>query len=345
VQIGGPADVGAELGVGRVEGRGLKEADDDHYSSVAEKLAAGRMIPFLGAGANLCDRGDLVWESGSPFLPSGAELAAYLAARGRYPEPDDHNLVRISQYLEAARGEDELYLYLREIFKSGCPPTSLHRLLATVARHLADSGGPHLVSITTNYDDLLEQALTEEGLDFDVVWYEAKTHSQERGHFRHRAPGKRPVAISRPNKYKALPIELERPAVLKLHGCTDQQSADDDSYVITEDSYIDYLSGGDIGALIPIALWQRLTSSSMLFLGYSMADWNLRVVLNRVWGARKLAAKSWSIQREPPDPRDSKIEQTLWDRREMVDLIYCDLREYVSQLTPRIQAPASVQTR
>ena len=102
----------------------MKEADDDHYDSVAEKLAAGRMIPFLGAGANLCDRGELVWESGSPFLPSGAELAKYLAARGRYPEPDDHNLVRISQYLEAARGEDEAYLYLREIFQPGYPPTS-----------------------------------------------------------------------------------------------------------------------------------------------------------------------------------------------------------------------------
>jgi hypothetical protein len=83
----------------------------------------------------------------------------------------------------------------------------------------------------------------------------------------------------------------------------------------------------------------------LLFLGYSMADWNLRVVLNRVWGARKLAGRSWSVQREPPDERVSKIEQTLWDRRDMVDLVYCDLREYVSQLAPQLDAPAPVQTR
>ena len=63
-----------------------------------------------------------------------------------------------------------------------------------------------------------------------------------------------------------------RPAVLKLHGCLDRQSAGDDSYVITEDSYIDYLSGGDVGALIPIALSQRMTSNSLLFLGYSLSD-------------------------------------------------------------------------
>ena len=94
--------------------------------------------------------------------------------------------------------------------------------------------------------------------------------------------------IARPNKYTGLPIELERPAILKLHGCLDRESAGDDSYVITEDSYIDYLSGGDVGALIPIALSQRLTSNSLLFLGYSLSDWNLRVILNRIWGARKL---------------------------------------------------------
>ena len=117
----------------------------------------------------------------------------------------------------------------------------------------------------------------------------------------------------------------------------------DDSYVITEDSYIDYLSGGDVGALIPIALWQRLTSSSLLFLGYSLSDWNLRVILNRIWGTRKLVGKSWAVQREPADPKLSKIEQTLWDARENVELVYCELSEYVRELEgelPVITLPA-----
>ena len=33
---------------------------------------------------------------------------------------------------------------------------------------------PRLLVVTTNYDDLLERALVEEGLEFDLVWYEAK---------------------------------------------------------------------------------------------------------------------------------------------------------------------------
>jgi len=319
----------------------VERADEDHYFTIAEKLGGGRMIPFLGAGANLCDRGDEPWERGGPFMPSGSELASFLAERGRYPDPGEHDLMRVSQYVGAARGEDELYFYLREIFGSDYRPTSLHRLLARTARLLAETGRPQLVAATTNYDDLLEVALAEEGLDFDVVWYEAKHNSAEHGRFLHRAPGKKPKRIARPNKYAGLPIALERPAVLKLHGCLIRESPSDDSYVVTEDSYIEYLSGGDVGALIPIALWQRMTSSSLLFLGYSLNDWNLRVILNRIWGTRKLVAKSWAIQREPSDPKVSEIERTLWDARDNVKLVYCELSEYVQQLEAKLPLPAA----
>jgi hypothetical protein len=344
----------------------VERADEEHYFTIGEKLAAGRMIPFLGAGANLCDRGKEVWEQGRPFLPSGAELATHLAERGRYPmaeqlvpptgrerasqrgdlrEPrprprPDLDLLRVSQYVDAARGEDELYLYLREVFDSECLPTSLHRLLARAAKALGDAGRDQLLIVTTNYDDLIEQAFEDEGLEFDVIWYEAKQNAQARGRFVHRAPGGKPKVIARPNKYTGLPIKLERPAVLKLHGCLDRESAGDDSYVITEDSYIDYLSGGDVGALIPIALSQRMTSNSLLFLGYSLSDWNLRVVMNRIWGARKLVVKSWAIQREPTDPNLSKIEQALWDTRENVELVYCELSEYVKELEARLPEAA-----
>lgn len=317
------------------------EADDDHYGSVVEKLASGRLIPFLGAGANLCDRGDVAWEQGNPFLPSGSELASFLARRGRYPEPDDADLLRVSQFVDNARGQDELYLYLHEVFDSTVEATSLHRFLARVARLLGEAGRPQLLAVTTNYDDLMESALAEEGLEFDVVWYEAKQNSVDHRRFLHRPPGKPPVVVARPNKYTGLPVDrLERPAVLKLHGCLDRENATGDSYVITEDSYIDYLSGGDVGQLIPIALWQRMITDSFLFLGYSLADWNMRVILNRIWGARKLVSKSWAVLLEPADPNESKIEQMLWESRENVDLVFCRLSTYTEELDSRVSAAA-----
>jgi hypothetical protein len=320
----------------------VEQADDDHYAWIVKKLSGGRMIPFLGAGANLCDRGEEPWAPGRPFLPNGKELAVYLAQEGLYPRPGDWDLLRVSQYVDQAGGEDELYRCLRDVFGKEYQPTSLHRLLARVARHLSEAALPQLLAVTTNYDDLLERAMADEGLTFDVVWYEAKQNSAERGKFRHRAPGQEPVVIEVGNAYTGLPMALERPVVLKLHGCLnrDGMGASDDSYVITEDSYIGYLAMGDVRSQVPIALLNRMTDSSFLFLGYSLADWNMRVILNRIWGTSKLGTKSWAIQREPPDPESSKIERTLWDKRANMDvaLVYCELSEYVRELDERLVA-------
>jgi hypothetical protein len=320
----------------------VEQADEDHYLTIAENFAGGRLIPFLGAGANLCDRGEEVWAEGGPFLPNASELAGHLATRGRYPVPEDFDLLRVSQYVEAKLGEDELYRMLRDVFGSEYSPTSLHQLLGREAKRLGMAGLPQLLVVTTNYDDLVERAFVAEGLEYDVIWYEARQGVPGRGRFVHRRPGGKPKVIARPNKYTGLPIELERPAVLKLHGCLDRESANasDDSYVITEDSYIDYFSSGDVGALMPIALSQRMTSNSLLFLGYSLRDWNLRVILNRLWGARKLQVKSWAVQRKLSDPNQSKIEEALWEQRENVDLVFCELSEYVKELGARLPAEA-----
>ena len=59
--------------------------------------------------------------------------------------------------------------------------------------------------------------------------------------------------------------------------------------MVTEDDYIDYLAHGDVGGAIPVALAAKLRRSHFLFLGYGMRDWNLRLVLDRIWGGEPLA--------------------------------------------------------
>jgi hypothetical protein len=192
---------------------------DRHYALVTELLADGEVIPFLGAGANLCDRPDQApWESGR-FPPSGRELARTLAERSRYPSPDDPDLLRVSQYVDATLGEGQLYRYLRTVFDADYPPTSLHRLFARLPALLRERGQPQLVVLTTNYDDLTERALADAGEQFDVVWYEAKPGPLQ-GCFWHRLPEGEVVPIELPNKYTGLAL-AERPVVLKLHGAID----------------------------------------------------------------------------------------------------------------------------
>jgi hypothetical protein len=314
-------------------------ADDRHYSLVAELLADGEVMPFLGAGANLCDRpDDTAWEAGR-FTPSGAELAHALAERSRYPKPDDPDLLRVSQYVDATLGVKQLYRYLRTVFDADYPPTSLHRLLARVPAVLRARRRPQLVVLTTNYDDLVERALADTGVECDVVWYEAKPGPLQ-GCFWHRAPDGTVVMVERPNKYTGLALD-ERPVVLKLHGAIDRDDSSRDSYVVTENSYIDYLSGRDVGAQVPVALRERMADSHFLFLGYSMRDWNLRVILNRIWGAQQLDLKSWAVQREASDPATREIEEALWRDRGDVEPHWVELKEYVERLSAELDTAAA----
>ena len=312
--------------------------DERHYWLVANLIGEGQVIPFLGAGANLCDRpDDTVFEIGGDYLPSGSELADELARGVRYPLAD-LDLARISQYFDAKLGERGLYKSLHAVFNANYPPNSLHHLLASVPPLLRERGSPPLLILTTNYDDALERACIERGEEYDVVWYEAKRGLK--GRFIHKPPGGEPVVIERPNEYADL--VRDRMVILKLHGAIDRAEETHDSFVITENDYIDYLSGDDIAGQIPITVRERMADSHFLFLGYSMHDWNLRVVLNRIWGSQELDSTSWAIQREPADPGLQEIEETLWrDRGDKVELFYVPLKEYVAALELQLATDAA----
>jgi hypothetical protein len=310
--------------------------DDDHYAIVAELLTAGEVVPFLGAGANLTDRPENEpWVAGS-FPPSGAELAKVLAKRTRFPDRR-MDLLRVSQYTDATLGAGQLYKDLRAVFDADYPPTSLHRLLARIPGLLRERSSPQLIILTTNYDDLVERALAAAGELFDVVWYEAKP-GPLCGRLLHRLPDGEVAAIEIANTYDEFDLS-KRPVVVKLHGAIDRTDSKGDSYVITEDSYIRYLVGTDVGEQIPASLKARLTNSHFLFLGYAMRDWNLRVILGRI-SEQQLDLKSWAVQREPKDAGTRKIEEALWRGRGDVDLLFTPLNEYVERLGYELFPPS-----
>jgi hypothetical protein len=313
--------------------------DPMHVRLVARQIMEGDVIPFLGAGANLVDRPPKASFELGRFLPSGSELAEVLAEKVDYPDTTDMDLLRVSQYVDASVGERDLYKYLRELFNAIYPPSSLHQFLARVPARLREAGVPYQLIATTNYDFALETAFDEAGEEYDVVWYEAKRNEQ--GKFRHRAPGAQPVLIEDPTNYHPLSLDT-RTIILKLHGAVDPDDPSHDSFVITEDDYIKYLSQGDIGSGIPAMLKQRMEDSHFLFLGYSMRDWNLRVILTRIWGARQLDMKSWAVQLRPKSEAQAVIEEQLWRDRGEVTPLYSPLRDYVAQLEAAVFQDAGV---
>jgi len=310
---------------------------ETHYGLLTDALQRGSLVPFLGAGANLCGRPPEATHGKGGYLPSGAELASYLARH--YPPGEPRDLLRVAQFVLVKLGSGPLYAQLRDLFDADYPITDLHRFLAAVPGLLRARGcrNPNLLVMTTNYDDLLEQAFAAAGESCDVVWYVAD--GDHRGKFRHRPPGGETQLISKPNEYGALSLN-ERSVVLKIHGAVSRDNANDDSYVITEDHYIDYLTRADIANLIPVTLAAKIRMSHFLFMGYSLADWNMRVILHRIWGGQQLSYKSWAIQRDPDE-----LDIEFWRKRD-VDILDRDIAQYVNELRVRLEAlPVAATTK
>jgi hypothetical protein len=308
---------------------------DSHYRIVIKAMLEGRVVPLLGAGINLCGRQrDDIWERREPrFLPSGGELAAFLAEYFEYPEEQLNDLVRVSQYAAVMQGLGPLYDELHEIFDADYEPSALHRFLASLPEIQRAKGFKprYQLIVTTNYDDALERAFLDADEEFDVVSYVAD--GEHRGKFLHRSPNGPPRLIERPNEYAELALD-ERTVILKIHGAVDRLDSEwGDSYVITEDHYIDYLTRTDISGLLPVTLSAKLRRSHFLFLGYAMRDWNLRVILHRIWGQQKLNYKSWAIQLEP-----EPVEREFWQKRG-VDILDVELERYVTGLEAGLKQP------
>jgi hypothetical protein len=96
---------------------------------------------------------------------------------------------------------------------------------------------------------------------------------------------------------------------------------------------------GDVGEQIPVSLRERMASSHFLFLGYSMRDWNLRVILKRIWREELLPLKSWAVQRAPGDAGAREVEEALWRDRGDVDLFYVSLKTYTARLRRELFGP------
>ena len=309
----------------------MNDSLDAHFSSVIKAITDGRVVPFFGAGVNLVGRPEGVqWQHGQ-YLPSGGELAAYLAKNFGYPDQDKSDLVRVSQYIAVMDGSGPLYEELRKLFDADYPSTPLHQFFARLPSILQNKGYPprHQLIVTTNYDDVMERAFREANEPFDLVTFIAG--GEHRGKFLHTPfESDQTILIEKTNEYRGLSLD-QRSIILKIHGAIDRFDPDGDSYVITEDDYIDYLTRTEVNGLVPATLLAKMKKSNFLFLGYGLRDWNLRVILHRIGGGQKLTYKSWAIQLDP-----SEIEKQFWYKRD-VDIIGISLEDYIAKLTERIQ--------
>jgi hypothetical protein len=287
---------------------------EGHFEQVIGALFEGRLVAVLGA-----EIGD---------------LTSRLAQRFDYVE-NGYGLPRVAQYVSVMKGSGPLYDELHTLLDADAPPTPIHRFFAALPPLLRERGLPHQLLVTTSYDLALEAAFLDAGEEFDVVSYIAA--GRERGKFCHIRPDGTGRVVDLPNTYATELSLEERTVILKLHGQVDRGPEREwESFVVTEDDYIDYLSHSDVAAAVPVGLAAKLRRSHFLFLGYTMADWNLRVVLNRLWSDHPLSYRSWAVQ-----PEAKPLEREFWKRRD-VDVQELALERYIELLAVQAGVGAEV---
>lgn len=302
---------------------------------IVDNLISGHLVPFLGAGMN-----------GGTSLPQGDGLASYLEKRFDIPiDPQwKRTLSEVAQRVDHKRGRPGMAEVLHSIFDRDFTTTPLHIFLAHIPRYLRkraalDKNFParrrHLLIFTTNYDDLMEKAFESAGEDYEVLRYLTDEHN--RGRFEHIAGSWTSGPINEPRSYSRVSTEKCN-VIVKMHGavhrpCSSVSKAPgfdspskDDSYVISEDDYIYYLSHSDPEEFLPREVFLRIQDSGFLFLGYRLADWNTRLILHRLRDMRKWAYKSWAITQSVTD-----YELALWQRRN-VEFVSSELQALVPEL-------------
>lgn len=221
--------------------------DDTQWLTLMERIDRGRCTPFIGAGACV------------PTLPLAADIATRWTRDGGYPLDDDHDLARVAQYLAVRR--DAMYPKERmqeEMSRLGPPnfgdPKEPHAVLADM---------PLPLYITTNYDDFMTLALRDRRRDPRqeiCKWNRSYQVLRE------------PAPMWDDKSYQPTPAN---PIVFHLHGRLGMP----ESLVLTEDDYLDFLvTLSERPDTLPHQIRGALSSSSLVFVGYSLADWDFRVL-------------------------------------------------------------------
>jgi len=273
------------------------------YRQIYKKLMAGKVIPFLGAGASLGSRNPqttpfLTEEDTITYLPTASELAEYLAREASLPASERGELTKMAQYFASAVGPLPLYESLRSIFACNQSPTPLHHFLAEIP-------APLLI-VTTNYDDLIERAHQEHGKAYDVIVHKSEGNTVL--WWSHGAA--EPKDIETEKLVDNLRLD-EVTVIYKIHGAVDRREGEVGQYVITEDDYIEFLTNMTTRSVIPTIFAEPFQTRPFLFLGYGLYDWNLRVVLNRLQYFRRYPRfRSWAIE-----SRVKLVERKVWEAR------------------------------
>jgi len=248
---------------------------------IAERIEQGFCVPILGAAANI---------KSVPLnyagLPLGKDVSKELAKGINETIADKENLPKVSLVYHVLLKRLALVEKLKKLLPDeNRQPSHLLEVLANL---------PFELYITTNYDRLLERALAPRNPM--VVVQTAQT-----------LEGRELV-----EEWSITPAGQRRPLVYKIHGSfmdpviePNGKKTEKSPLIITEDDYIDFLTLlGSKEHGVPKKIGEMLKDSDLLFLGYSLEDWDFRAlykVVMSAFDANGFPPLRFSVQWQPAE--------------------------------------------
>nr|WP_296068269.1 CHAT domain-containing protein [uncultured Actinoplanes sp.] len=320
------------------------ERQESTWQSLLLKLSSNVLTPVLGPGL------------ASEIIGSRQEIARSWVEQWQLPisSHDQGDLAKVAQYLRV-RGNNagdvwtRLEAHLLKEMVQRCaehsadpnwrlPPEKLAGpspvpAILEVGKRLrwADPGDPYNVMadmevpiyITTAWTDLLQEALRERDRKPTTLMFPWNYHIQAT-----RQPRIEPT--------------VKNPLVYHLYGRLDRP----ETLVLNEDDYFHWMNSW-IGARksIPPSVQRALTSSSLLFLGYSLDDWDFRVIFQGIksFGSGKANMLSQnqhvgvqlSPQSQTIEPEAAQEYLESYFGEDKISIYWGDARQFLDDLRER----------
>jgi hypothetical protein len=280
---------------------------------VADAVRAGECVLFLGSAVHApppqgAERSENAYPPEHRPAMAGA-LVKRLAERSGWPQRfgrsatgnpvEPWDLQRMSLYFEVVRSRDQLVDEITRAVHTDKKPSPILTALAELS---------FPVIITTNYDRLFDRALEQAGKEPHVHIYNPEGRM---------ADDRRQPTV-------------KEPFLLKMHG----DVRNPESIVITDEDYIQFVLVMSRNGPLPVTYAYHLQKWPTLFVGYSLLDYNLRLLFKMLrWGLDlSRIPVTYSVDREP----DPLILDVWQDQRRYVKFIAQDVWSFVPDLYERV---------
>jgi hypothetical protein len=310
--------------------------DFEKWKSIARHVQDGKFVAITGAGL------------GEWIYGSTRNLARQLALAHHFPlaphQRDD--LPQVCQYLNVK--EDPAYTMkaLLDVIRAEVmrrhgeriPPELHEGPLSKIMDAVLDLGGadsphrilaglPGSIYISATSDTLLAKALKLAGKSPQLLYSNWRRTGESN-----------PVEPA----FSGTP-SAESPVVYQMLGVFGKE----ESLVVTENDYFDYMIATADYKLVPRVVRSALVSSSLLFLGFQLTDWNFRVLFrliqNLEGASRRAKMTHVGVQVNPEEHSMADVDrarsylQKYFDDEARIAVFWGSMEEFLAQLKREVQ--------